>query len=30
LENKGYLKSAKVGKEKLYLNHNLMEILEND
>ena len=28
LEEKGYLKSVKVGKEKLYLNHKLMEILE--
>ena len=28
LENKGFLKSVKVGKEKLYLNHRLMEILE--
>lgn len=28
LENKGFLKSTKVGKEKLYLNHRLMEILE--
>ena len=30
LEEKGYLRSVKVGKEKLYLNHKLMEILEND
>jgi len=30
LEEKGYLKSVKVGKEKLYLNYKLMEILEND
>ncbi len=30
LEDKGYLKSVKVGKEKLYLNHKLMEILENN
>ncbi|MEX0685832.1 MAG: Fic family protein [Balneolales bacterium] len=29
LEDEGYLKSVKVGKEKLYLNHNLMEILES-
>ena len=28
LEEKGYLRSIKVGKEKLYLNHKLMEILE--
>lgn len=28
LEEKGYLKSVRVGKEKLYLNHELMEILE--
>lgn len=28
LENKGFLKSVKVGKEKLYLNDRLMEILE--
>jgi Fic family protein len=28
LEDKGFLKSVKVGKEKLYLNHRLMEILE--
>ncbi|MCD4745941.1 MAG: Fic family protein [Bacteroidales bacterium] len=30
LEKKGYLKSTKVGKEKLYLNHKLMKILENE
>jgi len=30
LEEKGFLRSVKVGKEKLYLNHQLMEILEND
>jgi Fic family protein len=30
LEEKGYLISVKLGKEKLYLNHKLMEILEND
>lgn len=30
LENKGFLKSVKVGKEKLYLNFRLMEILEAD
>jgi len=30
LEEKGYLKSIKVGKEKLYLNHKLMEILEKE
>jgi Fic family protein len=28
LENKGFLRSVKVGKEKLYLNFRLMEILE--
>jgi cell filamentation protein, protein adenylyltransferase len=28
LESEGFLKSAKVGKEKLYLNYRLMEILE--
>jgi Fic family protein len=28
LEGKGFLKSIKVGKEKLYLNHRLMKILE--
>ena len=28
LEDKGFLKSVKVGKEKLYLNHKLMKILE--
>ena len=28
LEENGFLKSVKLGKEKLYLNHNLMEILE--
>lgn len=28
LESKGFLKSAQVGKEKLYLNYRLMEILE--
>ena len=30
LEEKGVLKSVKVGKEKLYLNHKLMEILEKE
>lgn len=30
LEEKGYLKSFRVGKEKLYLNHNLMKILETN
>ena len=30
LEEKGYLKSIKVGKEKLYLNHKLMKILERE
>ena len=30
LEEKGYLKSFRVGKEKLYLNHKLMEILERE
>jgi Fic family protein len=29
LEEKGFLKSEKVGKEKLYLNPRLLEILEN-
>lgn len=29
LEKYGFLKSVKVGKEKLYLNHRLLEILEN-
>jgi Fic family protein len=29
LENEGFLTATKVGKEKLYLNHRLMEILEN-
>lgn len=28
LENHGFLKSIRVGKEKLYLNHKLMEILK--
>ncbi|MDA3905445.1 MAG: hypothetical protein PF484_05145 [Bacteroidales bacterium] len=28
LEEKGFLNSVKVGKEKLYLNHKLMKILE--
>ncbi len=28
LEEKGFLKSVKVGKEKLYLNHELMKVLE--
>jgi len=28
LEDKGFLKSVKVGKEKLYLNHRLMKLLE--
>ena len=30
LEEKGFLNSVKVGKEKLYLNHRLMEILEKE
>jgi Fic family protein len=30
LEEKGFLKSVKFGKEKLYLNHQLMELLEGD
>ncbi|TVR83538.1 MAG: Fic family protein [Saprospirales bacterium] len=30
LEEKGFLKSEKVGKEKLYLNQKLLEILENN
>jgi Fic family protein len=29
LENEGFLKATKVGKEKLYLNQRLMEVLEN-
>lgn len=29
LENNGFLKSERVGKEKLYLNQKLLEILEN-
>lgn len=29
LEENGFLKSVKVGKEKLYLNHQLLTILEN-
>jgi Fic family protein len=29
LEKNGFLKSTKIGKEKLYLNHRLMHILEN-
>jgi Fic family protein len=29
LEEKGFLKSVRLGKEKLYLNHQLMELLEN-
>jgi hypothetical protein len=28
LEEKGFLKSVRVGKEKLYLNQKLMDILE--
>ena len=30
LEQAGFLKSVKVGKEKLYLNYRLMEVLENN
>ncbi|WP_053406517.1 Fic family protein [Persicobacter sp. CCB-QB2] len=30
LEKAGYLKSVRVGKEKLYLNHRLMSILEGE
>ncbi len=30
LEEKGFLKSSKVGKEKLFLNYRLMEILEEN
>ncbi len=30
LEKNGFLKSEKVGKEKLYLNQKLLEILENE
>lgn len=29
LEEEGFLKSVRLGKEKLYLNHKLMNILEN-
>jgi hypothetical protein len=29
LEENGFLKSVKVGKEKLYLNWQLLNILEN-
>jgi hypothetical protein len=29
LEENGFLKSVKVGKEKLYLNQQLLKILEN-
>ena len=29
LEDAGYLKSEQVGKEKLYLNHQLLEILKS-
>ena len=29
LEEQGFLKSIRVGKEKLYLNYQLMNILEN-
>ncbi|WP_225444035.1 hypothetical protein [Echinicola arenosa] len=29
LEEEGFLKSVRVGKEKLYLNQKLMNILEN-
>jgi hypothetical protein len=28
LEENGFLKSVKVGKEKLYLNHQLLKVLE--
>jgi hypothetical protein len=28
LEENGFLKSVKVGREKLYLNHQLLKILE--
>ncbi len=30
LEENNYLKSIKIGKEKLYLNHQLMSILETN
>lgn len=30
LEHKGFLNSIRVGKEKLYLNHRLLEILEKE
>jgi hypothetical protein len=29
LEENGFLKSVKVGKEKLFLNQRLLDILEN-
>ena len=29
LQEKGFLKSEQVGKEKLYLNHRLLECLQN-
>jgi len=29
LEENGFFKSVKVGKEKLYINQKLLEILEN-
>jgi Fic family protein len=30
LEEKGYLESVRIGKEKLYLNHELMKILDGE
>ena len=30
LEKNGFLESTKVGKEKLYLNHELMKILDRE
>ena len=30
LEEKGFLKSVRLGKEKLYLNHQLMRLLEGE
>ena len=30
IEEKGFLRSIKVGKEKLYLNHQLMDVLERE
>ncbi len=30
IEEKGFLRSIKIGKEKLYLNHQLMDVLERE